>query len=121
LRDALHRAFAATESLGGRYEIALHEGYPPVVNDERMTTLARDAITAVLGSEAVVPFEPWMGAEDFALLAREAPGCFVWLGAALDPPREHHHPAFDIDERALAPGAAALASCALTALQRLRG
>jgi amidohydrolase len=60
-----------------------------------------------------------MGAEDFAILAREAPGCFFWLGAGLDPPREHHHPAFDIDERALPIGAAALAACALRALHEL--
>jgi N-acetylcysteine deacetylase len=59
-----------------------------------------------------------MGAEDFAILAREAPGCFLWLGAALQPPREHHHPAFDIDEGALPRGAALLAACALTALER---
>jgi amidohydrolase len=57
-----------------------------------------------------------MGAEDFAILAQEAPGCFFWLGAALDPPREHHHPMFDIDESALAKGAATLAACAITAL-----
>jgi len=59
-----------------------------------------------------------MGAEDFALLAREAPGCFIWLGAALEPPREHHHPNFDIDESVLAKGAAALAACAVHALRQ---
>ena len=69
-----------------------------------------------LGADAIVAFEPMMGAEDFAILAQEAPGCFFWLGAALDPAREHHHPAFDIDERVLPHGAAALAACASAAL-----
>jgi IAA-amino acid hydrolase len=121
LRDALHRGFQVAETLGGRFEIALEEGYPPVINDGHATRLAADAVAGCLGSDAVVPFEPWMGAEDFAILGRQAPGCFFWLGAALDPPREHHHPSFDIDERALPRGAAALAACAVHALQHFRG
>jgi amidohydrolase len=119
LRDALHRGFAVAEVLGGRCEIVLKDGYPPVVNDERATALAVAAVSAALGSDCIVPFERMMGAEDFALLAREAPGCFIWLGAGLEPHREHHHPAFDIDERALPRGAAILAACALTTLQRM--
>jgi amidohydrolase len=120
LRDALQRGFTVAETLGGRFEIRLKEGYPPVVNDDAMTEIARSAAADVLGTDAVVPFERMMGAEDFAILAQQAPGCFFWLGAALEPAREHHHPAFDIDERALARGAATLAACALAALQRLR-
>ena len=121
LRDALRRGLAAAEALGGRTDIVLKEGYPPVVNDDAMTALARAAVAEVTGAHAVVPFDRMMGAEDFAILSREAPGCFFWLGAALEPPREHHHPAFDIDERALPIGAAALAACALRALHELKG
>jgi amidohydrolase len=105
--------------MGGRSAIRLKEGYPPVVNDEETTALAREAVGAALGEDDIVPFARMMGAEDFSILAREAPGCFFWIGAALEPPREHHHPAFDIDERALARGAAALAACALTSLKRI--
>ncbi|MBR9988820.1 MAG: amidohydrolase [Gemmatimonadetes bacterium] len=116
LRDALERGFGVVETLGGGCDLALKPGYPPVVNDDNATDLAKRAVAEVIGADAVVPFEPMMGAEDFAILAREAPGCFFWLGAALEPPREHHHPAFDIDERALPIGAAALAACATRAL-----
>jgi amidohydrolase len=119
LRDALQRGFTVAETLGGRSEIRLKEGYPPVVNDADMTEIARSAAADVLGSDAVVAFARMMGAEDFAILAQQAPGCFVWLGAALNPAREHHHPAFDIDERALARGAAVLAACALFTLKKL--
>lgn len=117
LRDAMHRGFAVAETLGGSFEIDVKEGYPPVVNHPDATTLAMDAVGDVLGVDAVVPFDRMMGAEDFALLAAEAPACFFWLGAGLQPPREHHHPAFDIDERALPMGAAALAACAIRTLQ----
>jgi amidohydrolase len=118
LRDALHRGFAVAETLGGSFDITLKEGYPPVVNHPAATALARDAVAGALGDGCIVPFQRMMGAEDFAILAREAPGCFLWLGAALEPPREHHHPAFDIDEGELPRGAAALAACALTTMER---
>jgi metal-dependent amidase/aminoacylase/carboxypeptidase family protein len=36
---------------------------------------------------AIVPCDRMMYAEDFAILAREAPGCFIWLGAGLEPRR----------------------------------
>ena len=73
-----------------------------------------------LGNEAVTQIEPMLLAEDFAFLAREAPGAFAWLGAALDDPREHHHPRFDIDESVMVRGASVLAACALLALDEYR-
>jgi IAA-amino acid hydrolase len=118
LRDAMQRGFTVAETLGGRFEVALKEGYPPVVNEPGATAVAREAVSGLLGDGRIVPFERMMGAEDFAILAQEAPGCFLWLGAALEPPREHHHPAFDIDEDVLPQGAAVLAACALTAMDR---
>jgi amidohydrolase len=121
LRDALHRGMAVVETLGGRFDLDLKAGYPPVVNDRRAAEVAADAVGDLIGTDAVVPFDRMMGAEDFASLAREAPGCFFWLGAGLEPPREHHHPAFDIDERALPIGAAALAACALRGLHEFTG
>lgn len=118
LERELRAAFAVADVLGGRAEVELRPSYPPVVNDEAATALARVAVADALGAEAVAPFRPMMGAEDFALLARAAPGCFFWLGAALPDPREHHSPTFDIDESVLATGAAALAACAVQALHQ---
>jgi amidohydrolase len=117
LQRELQRACAVADALGGTAAIELQPGYPPVVNDAAVTAVAARGVTAALGAAAVLPFQPMMAAEDFGSLARAAAGWFFWLGAALDPPREHHHPSFDIDESALAAGAAALASCAITALE----
>ncbi|HEX2168157.1 MAG TPA: amidohydrolase [Longimicrobiales bacterium] len=119
LRDALRRGLSVAETLGGGFDLSVKEGYPPVVNDTDATAIATAAVGDVIGAARVVPFERMMGAEDFAILAREAPACFFWLGAGLEPPREHHHPAFDIDERALPIGAASLAACAIRALHEL--
>ncbi|HEX7119177.1 MAG TPA: M20 family metallopeptidase [Longimicrobiales bacterium] len=119
LRRELERSLDVARALGGGAELDYRPGYPPVVNDAVMTELMAAATAAALGGDAVEEFEPWMGAEDFAYLLHEAPGAFGWLGAALDEPREHHHPKFDIDEGALARGASTLAACALRALEEL--
>jgi amidohydrolase len=124
VRGALHRelrnACSIADALGGHATVEVRPGYPPLVNDQRMSALATAAFRHALGEDAVVEVEPFMWAEDFALYLQEVPGCFVWLGAALDPPREHHHPRFDIDETVLPAGAAALATCAMRSLSELR-
>ncbi len=119
LERELKRALAVADALGGSSELELSQGYPPLSNDRRMAALAHEAVADALGGDVFGQLEPWMGAEDFALLLEQAPGCFFWLGAALRPPREHHHPHFDVDESVLPLGAAALAACAVHALRRL--
>ncbi len=118
LKREVTRAFDVVNALGGRASVEFLDGYPPVVNDEAMTALAREAIAATLGPDAVAEQEPSMPSEDFAVLLEHAPGSFFWLGAALDRPREHHSPDFDIDERVLPLGAAVLAACAVERLRR---
>ena len=125
VRTALHRelraALSIADALGGPGELELRHGYPPVINDEQVTDIARAAAVEVLGSDSIAEYEPMMGAEDFAFYQKKVPGCFIWLGAALNPPREHHHPDFDFDERVLPRGAALLAACALNFLRSQKG
>jgi IAA-amino acid hydrolase len=119
LREELRNALAVAEALGARIELDLRDGYPPVINDVAMSDLAHGTIAQIFGTDAIADFEPMMGAEDFALMLREAPGAFMWLGAALEQPREHHHPEFNIDESVLVKGASALAACAVSALKSM--
>ncbi len=112
LREGLEGAFRGLEAQGGSVEVIFRDGYPPVVNEPGVTTVARRVALEEAGEENVWDAEPMMGAEDFALLAREAPGAFLWVGAACAEPREHHHPRFDIDERVLPVNAALLAGMA---------
>jgi amidohydrolase len=119
LRKELQHGLNVAEALGGKVELDLRSGYPPVVNDVAMTDLAHATIAQLFGTQHISDFEPMMGAEDFSLMLREAPGAFIWLGAALDQPREHHHPEFNIDERVLVKGASALAALAVQALENL--
>ena len=123
VRERLHQgvegAFKGLEALGGRVEVGILPGYPPVVNHEKITSVVRGVAEAVVGTDDVWEAEPMMGAEDFAILAREAPGTFLWLGAALPDAREHHHPRFDIDESVLPIAAALLAGTAQSLLREL--
>lgn len=119
LIKGIRNAFGALEAQGAEVAVEIGPGFIPVVNDGRVTEIVREAAVEAFGPDAVLELTPWMGGEDFAFLAREAPGTFFWLGAALDDPREHHHPRFDIDESVLPMGAAALAAGAIHLLERI--
>ncbi len=55
--------------------------YPPLVNHARETAFAVEAMTAVVGADKVnADTEPTMGAEDFAFMLQEKPGCYVFIG-----------------------------------------
>ncbi|QDX80523.1 peptidase M20 [Denitratisoma sp. DHT3] len=64
-----------------RVSLRFERGYPPTINSEAPTLLAREAARRVAGSERVFThLKPSMGAEDFSYLSRVVPGCYVWLG-----------------------------------------
>ncbi len=86
-------------------------GYPVLVNDAAMTTLAERAATRTLGEEQVVTAEPVLGAEDFAYFLEQRPGCFASLGVGvpstpLDERPTGHSARFRLDEAALPVGVA---------------
>ena len=93
------KAFGAT----GRVEYM--SGYPPVVNDAGMVDFVIAVAKRLLGEGCLQPFEPIMGGEDFAYYLRKVPGALIFLGAGDGQKFPHHHPAFDIDEKALPMGA----------------
>ncbi len=120
LVESVEGSFGMLERLGAEVHVRVGPGYPPVVNDENAVAVVREAIRKVAGPEALYPAHPSMAAEDFAYLAREAPGVFFWVGAALPDPREHHSSRFDIDESVLPLCSALLAGAAVALLERPR-
>jgi IAA-amino acid hydrolase len=117
LHEGLRAAFKGLEAQGAQAQVGIQTGYPPVVNDPGITAVADRVARTVVGEEDVWEAEPMMGAEDFAILAQEAPGAFLWVGAACTDPREHHNPRFDIDESVLPINAALLAGIATELLK----
>jgi metal-dependent amidase/aminoacylase/carboxypeptidase family protein len=78
-------------------------GYPPVVNDEREAERFFRVASVLMGPEAVRRCDRIMAGEDFSYYLREKPGCFFFVGAGREDGTSapHHHPRFDIDERAM--------------------
>jgi len=109
LRDGLielARGLAAVA--GARVEFELFEDLTPTVNDPAVTAVAREAAIAVVGADRLIAPRPQLVSEDFALVLDRVPGAMVLLGAGnpdLGAAFPHHHPRFEIDERALAVGA----------------
>lgn len=123
VRERLHRnlkaSFEMLETLGAQVTVDIGPSYLPVINDARITECVRTAALDLVGEDNVFPIQPMTFAEDFSFLAREAPGTFFWLGAALPQPRMHHEATFDIDESALPLGAATLAAGAVRLLREI--
>lgn len=94
---------------GATCDVSFSEGYSAVVNDPRLAAVVRD----VAGPDRVTAMEPLMGGEDFSAYLRDAPGCFVFIGAGGPGWFPHHHPRFTIDERAIPLGIEILARTTL--------
>ena len=68
-------------AFGARIDAHFDLRYPPTVNSAAETAICRQTAEALLGEDKVRKDElPSMGAEDFAFMLREKPGCYVWLG-----------------------------------------
>jgi amidohydrolase len=111
-------AVGTAEALGARCSVSTQGGGIPLVNDEGMARLAREALVEVLGADRVVRGSPILAGEDFALIAQRVPAAMMMLGVGAPGAESFplHHPRFAIDETALPVGAAALASCTLAYL-----
>ncbi|HZO93579.1 MAG TPA: amidohydrolase [Candidatus Baltobacteraceae bacterium] len=114
-RIAEHTCAAA----GASCRLSWIPSYPVTANDPAEAAFVRETLGAELGAERVIEIPPVMGSEDFSYFAREVPACFWFLGAGDDAHRfPNHHPAFDIDERAMATGIASHVAVALASLAR---
>ena len=88
-------------SLGAEADFEYEKGYPPLVNQGEMTDFVTATAKNVLGEDCIGPFDPIMGGEDFAYFLQRVPGAFFFFGMGDGMDHPHHHPSFDMDERAL--------------------
>ena len=55
--------------------------YPPTINHPKETAFAANVMRSIVGAENVNDsVQPTMGAEDFAFMLQEVPGCYVFIG-----------------------------------------
>ncbi|NOU97721.1 amidohydrolase [Paenibacillus sp. LMG 31456] len=90
------------------------QGPPPVNNDAELAEAARRTAER-LGISVVTP-KPSLAGEDFAFYQKHIPGFFAFMGTGGS--KEWHHPAFDVDERALPISASFFAGLAIAELER---
>ncbi|MDQ0430190.1 amidohydrolase [Planomicrobium stackebrandtii] len=102
---------------GADYEYTYTRGYPTTVNHEEETKFVAALAPSVPGVENVRETEPIMGGEDFSYYLQHKKGTFFFTGAKSPEDSEaypHHHPKFNIDERALLIAAKVLGAAALS-------
>ena len=103
---------------GVEARVVLDSGTPPIVNPAQATGWARQAASAIVGEENLVPLGFLnLAGEDFAHYMERIPGCFLRIGArepggSIVPA---HASTFYPAEESLFVGAAVLAECARVA------
>lgn len=99
-----------TKSFRANYEFEYIFGYPPVINDEKLTDLFYDIVKEVINEEKIVFLKnPTMVGEDFSYYTKNIPGLYLYLSSI--PSKEfypHHNPKFDLDEKTLFIGTLAI-------------
>ncbi|MBA2938641.1 amidohydrolase [Paenibacillus sp. CGMCC 1.16610] len=88
---------------------------PPSVHNDAALAEAAGKVAKRLGFEVTTP-TPSPAGEDFAFYQQDIPGFFAFMGTS--GPQEWHHPAFDIDERALSVSALFFTELAVDELNR---
>jgi len=84
-----------------KIDLEYKDGYPPVINDDLVTSNLQNIAKSVVGKNVIPPYLS-MGGEDFSYFANVVPGCFFFLGSApkdrepMSTPQHCSH--FDIDE-----------------------
>jgi hippurate hydrolase len=102
-------------AFGASVSFHFKRNYPPTINHANETAFALQVMRAMVGTEQVdAKVEPTMGAEDFAFMLQQKPGCYAFLGNGVGAHREHahgsgpcnlHNPSYDFNDELLPIGA----------------
>ncbi len=107
------------ESMGGKCDFTIVRGYPPLINEEKLTEQVGSFAEEYLGKDNVMDLDILMAAEDFAYYSQVTASCFYFLGTGNKEKgivSSLHTPTFNIDEDALALSTGLMAYIALKQL-----
>ncbi|QEY22292.1 amidohydrolase [Psychrobacillus sp. AK 1817] len=92
------------EAADATYELKYVKDCPSIYNDPAETKRVEKVAGYVVGEENIIPGKPMNGSEDYAYYQQEIPGAYFIIGGGneeLKATYPHHHPKFDVDERAM--------------------
>lgn len=107
-------------SFGATADFEYVPGYPALINHEREAKFLHEVAENSIGIDEVEHAKPQMGGEDFSYYLRNLKGAFFFTGAEnpkWDVSYPHHHPNFDIDERAMLKAATVLGNLVLSTFE----
>ena len=92
---------------GAQISVHFDHRYPPTVNSPAEAKFCQQVAAEVFGADKVLTdILPSMGAEDFAYMLNEKPGCYVWLGNGPGTGGcTLHNPHYDFNDELLTLGA----------------
>ncbi|HVK93748.1 MAG TPA: M20 aminoacylase family protein [Noviherbaspirillum sp.] len=103
------------QAFGAEVDFRFKRNYPPLVNHAQETAFAIEVLQSIVGVDNVdARIEPTMGAEDFAFMLQEKPGCYVFIGNGEGDhrisghglgPCNLHNPSYDFNDQLLPIGA----------------
>ena len=71
-------------------EFKFQRNYPPTINHPDEAAFCAEVLRGIVGEDMVDDHvQPTMGAEDFAFMLQELPGCYVWIGNGMGEHRAH--------------------------------
>lgn len=103
------------------YKYNYVRGYPAVINHETETNFLTEQAKTVAEVEHIENIPPDMTGEDFSYYLQHVKGAFFFTGAKPNAEKTygHHHPKFDIEEKAILIAAKTLGTVAITYHQGL--
>ncbi|NQU67022.1 MAG: amidohydrolase [Candidatus Marinimicrobia bacterium] len=116
IKQRMNEIIRGTEiTFGVIIELNYQDGYPPTINDDRVTDRVYKSARKIVEEGVGLPFMS-MGGEDFAYYAKKVPACFFMVGSAPDDDNlmdvPHHCSHFNFNENALLISASALVQIA---------
>ena len=124
-REQMHKlieenSIALCAMYGCEIEVDIKKGYPPVINDEKLTDLTRKNSVNIVGSESTIEFLPKMWGEDFAYYGKNIPSTFWFTGVrplGQDEMPALHNSKLSPSENGMPIGTAMLVSAAINYLK----
>lgn len=99
---------------GMDYAFEFNRNYPPTINHASAAEFARTVMSELVGTDNVLNQHATMGAEDFAFMLNEVPGCYAFIGNGDEEHRNSghgqgpctlHNASYDFNDEILALGA----------------